>query len=107
MYFQGSLVYRNFNILINFLVGDCGPKLGNNSIDNGFISLNKVRIPYDNMLDRYSQIANGEFKCEYSDNKRFGMSFSALSGGRVSIVSNSNNMAIMALTIATRYAAIR
>jgi len=35
------------------------------------------------------------------------MSFSALSGGRVSIVSNSNNMAIMALTIATRYAAIR
>jgi acyl-CoA oxidase len=51
-------------LLPGVLVGDCGPKNGCNEIDNGFILLDSVRIPVDNLLDRISQIdENGNFKC--------------------------------------------
>lgn len=37
-------------------LGDCGEKNGVHSLDNGFIILKDVRIPYDNLLDKYSSI---------------------------------------------------
>ena len=54
---------KTHKLLPGVLVGDCGPKNGSNLIDNGFIMLDKVRIPVDNLLDRISQITEqGEFK---------------------------------------------
>lgn len=41
------------------IVGDCGPKNGFEGIDNGFMIFNNVRIPYDNLLDKFSSIENG------------------------------------------------
>ena len=38
-------------------VGDIGPKFGYAAMDNGFLSLNKVRVPRENMLMRYSQVS--------------------------------------------------
>ena len=38
-------------------VGDIGPKLGYFGMDNGFLKLDKVRIPRDQMLMRYSQVS--------------------------------------------------
>ncbi len=40
--------------LPGIIVGDCGPKNGLDGIDNGFMIFNNVRVPYDNMLDRFS-----------------------------------------------------
>lgn len=37
-------------------VGDIGPKFGYGGMDNGFLILNNVRIPRENMLMRYSQV---------------------------------------------------
>jgi len=37
-------------------VGDIGPKLGHNIIDNGYLSFNKVRIPKENIMMRFQQI---------------------------------------------------
>ena len=37
-------------------VGDIGPKFGYSSVDNGFLYLDNVRIPRENMLMRYSQV---------------------------------------------------
>jgi acyl-CoA oxidase len=37
-------------------VGDCGPKMGLNGIDNGFMLFDKVRIPATNLLDRISGV---------------------------------------------------
>lgn len=37
-------------------IGDCGPKQGLNGVDNGFIYFDKVRVPRDNLLMKYSQV---------------------------------------------------
>jgi acyl-CoA oxidase len=39
------------------LIGDCGPKNGNNQIDNGFMLFDHVRIPFENQLDRISGVS--------------------------------------------------
>lgn len=38
------------------VVGDIGPKLGYNGVDNGFLRFNHVRIPRSHLLARYSQV---------------------------------------------------
>tara|TARA_B110000211_G_scaffold234862_1_gene306894 strand:- start:7952 stop:9700 length:1749 start_codon:yes stop_codon:yes gene_type:complete len=45
-------------VMDNITIRDCGQKSGLNSIDNGEISFNHVRIPYDNLLDKFAQISN-------------------------------------------------
>ena len=41
-------------VLPGINIGDCGPKLGMNGIDNGWIMFNKIKVPYDSLLDRFS-----------------------------------------------------
>ena len=38
---------------------DCGAKLGLNGVDNGRIWFDHVRVPRENLLDRYAQVARG------------------------------------------------
>jgi acyl-CoA oxidase len=43
-------------------IGDCGPKTGLNSVDNGFIMFDKYKIPKMNQLDKISGVDdNGNF----------------------------------------------
>jgi acyl-CoA oxidase len=35
-------------------LGDCGPKLGLNGIDNGWCLFKHFKVPYDCLLDKYS-----------------------------------------------------
>ena len=42
--------------LTGVTVGDIGPKLGFDEMDNGFLRLNNVRIPRGNMLNAHSQV---------------------------------------------------
>lgn len=44
------------NSLLGVTVGDIGPKFGYFGMDNGFLRLNHVRIPRDQMLMKYSQV---------------------------------------------------
>ncbi|CAO2637669.1 Peroxisomal acyl-coenzyme A oxidase 2 [Lemmus lemmus] len=37
-------------------VGDIGPKMGTEHIDNGFLRLNHVRVPRENMLSRFGEV---------------------------------------------------
>lgn len=37
-------------------VGDIGPKMGLEQIDNGFLRLNHVRVPRENMLSRFAEV---------------------------------------------------
>lgn len=46
-------------VMPGITVGDCGPKIGLDGIDNGFMLFHNIRVPYDNLLDRFSQIENG------------------------------------------------
>lgn len=50
---------RKFTITVHILgiiLGDIGPKFGFDSIDNGFVRFNHVRIPRENMLMKYAQV---------------------------------------------------
>lgn len=91
------------------MVGDMGEKLGLNGLDNGFVAFSSVRIPRENLLDKFGDVSpEGKYITPFKDpNKRFGASLGALSGGRVGITAmcatNLNN----AVTISVRYSAVR
>lgn len=42
--------------LENIHVGDIGPKFGYNTMDNGFLLLNNVKVPHTHMLARFSSV---------------------------------------------------
>lgn len=44
------------HLLLGITVGDIGPKMGFDCIDHGFLRLDHVRIPRDNMLSRFAQV---------------------------------------------------
>jgi acyl-CoA oxidase len=76
-------------------IGDCGPKMGVDSIDNGFIIFKNVRVPRTHLLNKLSDVTEaGEFVTSIkNDDKRFGLQLGALSGGRVIISLNGSIMA--------------
>ena len=49
-------IKKSHKLLPGVLIGDCGPKNGCNSIDNGFMLFDNVRIPFENQLDRISGV---------------------------------------------------
>ena len=67
------------------IVGDMGPKIGLNGVDNGYCTFNKVRIPRENLLNRTGDVTpDGNYMTPFKDpNKRFGISLGTLSSGRV------------------------
>lgn len=103
---------RDPNTMYNLpgvVVGDMGPKIGLNGVDNGFLTLNNVRIPRENLLNKTGDVTpDGKYVTPFKDaNKRFGISLGALSNGRVGLTYFSYCFMNMALTIAIRYAAVR
>jgi acyl-CoA oxidase len=86
-------------------VGDIGPKYGLNSIDNGFIVFNKVRIPRFNMLANYAQVEKGTGRYISPPNAR--LSYGTLVMMRVILILGAGNALARAATIAVRYSAIR
>jgi acyl-CoA oxidase len=86
-------------------IGDCGRKMGLNGVDNGTIRFEQVRIPYDNMLDRFAQVTEqGAFQSSItSDNRRFFTMLGTLVGGRIGIPRSGLSAAKSGLTIAIRY----
>lgn len=90
-------------------IQDCGHKLGLNGVDNGRLWFDHVEVPADNLLDRFASVsADGEYSSPIpSEGKRFFTMLGTLVGGRVSVGAASVSVAKSALTIATRYAAMR
>ncbi|XP_067034311.1 peroxisomal acyl-coenzyme A oxidase 3-like [Acropora muricata] len=90
-------------------VGDLGEKLGQNGLDNGFVSFNNVRIPRINLLNKTADVTpDGKYVTPFKDpNKRFGAALGALSSGRVGITSMAVTNLQSCLPIAVRYSAVR
>ncbi|CAG9330240.1 unnamed protein product [Blepharisma stoltei] len=101
--------YETHKPINGVTLGDCGHKSGLQGIDNGFLLFKNYRVPYDALLDKYSQISpDGKFKSHIKNKeKRFGLMLTGLITGRCSIVIVSELHTRNALTIAIRYAAVR
>jgi len=85
---------------------DCGHKGGLGGVDNGRIMFDQVRIPRENLLDRYGHVDEGGTYSSpiESRNARFFTMIGTLVRGRVSVGGAARAAAEVALSIATRYA---
>ncbi len=97
---------ENHQTLVGITVKDNGYKMGLNGVDNGRIWFDNVRVPVENLLNRYGSIdENGHYQSPIQNpSKRFFTMLGALVGGRVSVALGSNTAAKKALDIAIRYA---
>lgn len=91
--------------LENVQVGDIGPKFGYNTMDNGFLLFNNVKIPHVNMLARFSRVNPESGKYEKPANP-FAV-YGTLTWVRSNIVLQSGSVLARGVTIATRYCAVR
>jgi acyl-CoA oxidase len=90
-------------------IEDCGAKLGLDGVDNGRIWFDAVRVPRDNLLDRYASVSeDGVYTSPIeSATKRFFTMLGTLIQGRVSVCGASINATKVALAIAVRHAESR
>lgn len=84
---------------------DDGVKGGLNGIDNGRLHFDHVRVPRENLLNRYGDVApDGTYSSPIaSPGRRFFTMLGALVQGRVSLDGSATNAAALALTIAVTY----
>ncbi|KAF9408081.1 Peroxisomal acyl-coenzyme A oxidase 1 [Podila epigama] len=85
-------------------IGDIGPKIGFNSIDNGFLRVRKVRIPRDQMCQRNARVTR---QGVYKTAKHAKMNYATMVAIRANIVRNSGFALGQALTVAIRYSMVR
>ncbi|KAF1876241.1 hypothetical protein Lal_00006872 [Lupinus albus] len=95
--------------LLGIEIHDCGHKVGLNGVDNGALRFRSVRIPRDNLLNRFGDVSrDGKYKSSLpSANKRFAATLGELVGGRVGLAYSSVSVLKVAATIATRYSLLR
>src|SRR5262249_1541946 len=100
---------ENGDLLAGVRAGDCGLKMGLNGVDNGRLLFDQVRVPVENLLDRFARI-DGEGRYESAianPGKRFFNMLGTLVGGRLCVGSAAVSVAKSALAIAIRYATTR
>ena len=85
---------------------DCGHKGGLAGVDNGRIVFDDVRVPRQNLLNRYGQVdEGGAYSSPIDDTgRRFFTMLGTLVRGRVSVGGSASATAEVALTMAGRYA---
>jgi len=90
-------------------IGDMGPKIGLNGVDNGFMVFNNYEVGKETLMNRNAHISEtGEYVAKIKDeNKRFGLQLGILSVGRVFINLMSLTNIQMAITISIRYSCVR
>jgi acyl-CoA oxidase len=89
-------------------VGDIGVKFGNggyNTIDNGYLQFDHVRIPNDNMLKKLAEVTpDSTYK---KSNYPATLGYGAMVYVRQGLVKEASNKLSLAVTIAVRYSAVR
>ena len=90
-------------------ITDDGLKAGLNGVDNGRIRFDHVRVPRENLLNRYGDVAvDGTYSTPIENqNRRFFTMLGTLIQGRISVGGGAGSATKVALTIALRYGAAR
>ncbi|WP_040823307.1 acyl-CoA dehydrogenase family protein [Nocardia jiangxiensis] len=94
------------NDLPGVTTSDCGLKGGLPGVDNGRIRFDHVRIPRENLLNRYADVApDGAYSSDIENpSRRFFTTLGTLVRGRISVGGAAAAAARVALSIAVRYA---
>ena len=100
---------RNGTVCDGVRITDRNLKAGLNGVDNGRIVFDHVRVPVDNLLDRFGSIdrAGHYYSPIPSAGRRFFGMLRTLVAGRISIAAASVSATKLGLVIAVRYAARR
>ncbi|XP_057970388.1 acyl-coenzyme A oxidase 2, peroxisomal [Malania oleifera] len=100
---------KTHQMLPGIEIHDCGHKIGLNGVDNGALRFRSVRIPRDNLLNRFGDVSrDGKYTSILpSINKRFAATLGELVGGRVGLAYSSVSVLKVAVTIAIRYSLLR
>lgn len=100
---------EDHSVLPGIEIRDCGYKIGLNGVDNGALKFDNVRIPRDNLLNRFGDVnRDGKYTSTLPTiNKRFAATLGELVGGRVGLAYGSVAVLKAASTIAIRYSLIR
>ena len=93
-------------LLPGITIEDNGYKLGLNGVDNGKIWFKQVRVPRENLLNKYGEIRDdgSYFSKIKNPNKRFFTMLGTLVGGRICVAKGALSGAKMSLAIAVKYA---
>ncbi len=94
------------NVCDGVRIEDCGHKLGLNGVDNGRIWFDSVRVPRENLLDRYASVSeDGIYESPIeNEDRRFFTMLGTLIQGRISVGGASISATKAALTITIRHA---
>jgi len=84
--------------------GDMGPKFGYHGKDNGWLTFDHVRIPRNQMLQRFIRVDRSG---EVSVQGDLRVLYSTMVMIRAMIISGSSKILSVALTIGLRYSAVR
>ncbi|XP_043467952.1 peroxisomal acyl-coenzyme A oxidase 3-like [Leptopilina heterotoma] len=95
--------------LAGLIIGDMGEKIGLNGLDNGFMLFKNYSLPREYLLNKIADVSkDGIYSTSVKkQDKRFAKFLSPLSTGRVGITLHATMFSRLALTIATRYCAVR
>ncbi|XP_078584955.1 peroxisomal acyl-coenzyme A oxidase 1-like [Branchiostoma floridae x Branchiostoma japonicum] len=85
-------------------IGDIGPKFGFDEVDNGFLMMDHVRIPRENMLMKHSQVLPDGTYVKPANSK---LAYGTMMLVRSYIVSDAAQSLCRACTIAVRYSCVR
>jgi acyl-CoA oxidase len=94
------------NDLPGVTTSDCAYKGGLPGVDNGRIQFDHVRVPRENLLNKYADVAeDGTYSSPIENpGRRFFTMLGTLIRGRVTVAGSAGAAARVALDIATRYA---
>lgn len=85
-------------------IGEIGKKLGMVTVNQGFLGLDNVRIPRNNMLMKYAKVdRDGTFTASPASR----VNYLTMVYTRCLIVNLNSMLLLEAATIATRYSAVR
>ena len=109
--FMLQLRDENFKPLPGIEIGDVGTKLGELSVDIGYLRMNQVRIPLRCLMAKRQIVtADGEYKRLGGGGGKGGknkLAYLTMMGARVTLASGASGALSKACTIATRYCAVR
>lgn len=100
---------KNMTPLPGITISDMGVKFGLNGVDNAALKFKDVRIPRENLMNRYADVdSNGDYTSQVKGiSQRFFKVTERLLSGRICISAISLGASKSCLYIATRYAQLR